>query len=149
MSDKTMSTNYIYLLQEREFLKTKEDIFKIGMTTKENHERFHQYPKGSILLFQMICKNCKDMEKQIVTSFKEIFKQRKDIGNEYFQGNYENMIDIIYSAIKSEKEEEEKEEEKEKEKNEQNDEYKEEDEENDVDIEKTMWLIVRKKTSIN
>ena len=121
-----MSTNYVYLLQQREFLKTKEDIFKVGMTTQENHERFKQYPKGSILLFQMICKNCKDMEKQILTSFKEIFNHRKDIGNEYFQGNYQNMIDIIYSAIKSEKEQ--------KEKNEQNDEYKEEDEETPYQI---------------
>ena len=97
-----METNYIYLLQEREFLKTKEDIFKVGMTTKKNHERFNQYPKGSILLFQMICKNCKNIEKQIITSFKENFKQRKDIGIEYFQGNYKNMIDFIYITIKNE-----------------------------------------------
>ena len=48
MSNTEMSTNYVYLLQQREFLKTKEDIFKVGMTTQENHERFKQYPKGSI-----------------------------------------------------------------------------------------------------
>jgi len=104
MSDTTMATNYIYLLQEREFLKTKENIFKVGMTTKQNYERFNQYPKGSILLFQMICINCKNIEKIIITIFKEKFIQRKDIGNEYFQGNYKNMIDIIYLTIKDEKE---------------------------------------------
>ena len=97
-----MSSNYIYLLQEREFLKTKENVFKIGMTTKQNHERFNQYPKGSILLYQMICENCKNMENQIITSFKENFTQRKDIGTEYFEGNYKNMIDIIYLTIKNE-----------------------------------------------
>ena len=43
-----------YLLQEREFVKTKENIYKVGMTQKENYERFNQYPKGSVLLFQMI-----------------------------------------------------------------------------------------------
>ena len=52
-----------------EGVKTKENVFKVGMTTKQNHERFNQYPKGSILLFQMICENCKKMENQIITSF--------------------------------------------------------------------------------
>ena len=28
--------NYIYLLQEREFLKTNENIYKIGKTMQEN-----------------------------------------------------------------------------------------------------------------
>ena len=107
MSNTTMTTNYIYLLQEREFLKTKENVFKVGMTTKKNHERFNQYPKGSILLFQMICENCKNMENQIITSFKEKFTQRKDIGTEYFQGNYKNMIHIIYSILNCETHEEE------------------------------------------
>ena len=90
MSDIIVS-EYIYLLQLREFLNTKEDIFKVGMTTKLNHIRFNQYPKGSKLLFQMICKNCKNMEKQIKKSLIETFKQRKDIGTEYFEGNYKKI----------------------------------------------------------
>lgn len=99
-----MMSQYIYLLQEREFIKTKEHIYKVGMTKKENHERFNQYPKGSVLLFQIICNNCKNMEKLVLKKFKETFKQRKDIGNEYFEGEYKNMIDIIYSTIKDENE---------------------------------------------
>ena len=99
-----MMTNYIYLLQEREFIKTKENVYKVGMTKKENHERFNQYPKGSVLLFQIICNNCKNMEKFVLKKFKETFKQRKDIGNEYFEGEYKSMIDIIYSTIKDENE---------------------------------------------
>jgi hypothetical protein len=95
-------SQYIYLLQEREFIKTKEHIYKVGMTKKENYERFNQYPKGSVLLFQMICNNCKNMEKLVLTKFKETFKQRKDIGNEYFEGEYKVMIDIIYLTINDE-----------------------------------------------
>lgn len=97
-----MMSQYIYLLQEREFIKTREHIYKVGMTKKENHERFNQYPKGSLLLFQMICNNCKIIETHVVKLFKQTFKQRKDIGNEYFEGDYKNMIDIIYLAIKNE-----------------------------------------------
>jgi len=99
-------TNYVYLLQEREFIKTNEKIYKVGMTQKENFERFNQYPKGSVLLFQIICHDCKNMEVQVIKQFKEKFIQRKDIGSEYFEGNYKSMIDIIYLSVKSECEEE-------------------------------------------
>lgn len=34
------STQYIYLLQEREFIKTNENIYKIGKTKQENCKRF-------------------------------------------------------------------------------------------------------------
>lgn len=98
----TIVTNYIYLLKEREFIKTKENIYKVGMTRKENHERFNQYPKGSVLLFQMICNNCKNIEKLVIRRFKKIFEHRKDIGNEYFEGDYKIMIDNIYLIIKNE-----------------------------------------------
>ena len=104
MSDTNMMSNYIYLLQEREFIKTNENIYKVGMTEKENHIRFNQYPKGSVLLFQIICRNCRNMENKIKTQFKTEFKLRKDIGNEYFEGDYKNMIDIIYSIVKEEDE---------------------------------------------
>ena len=99
-----MMTNYVYLLQEREFIKTNEKIYKVGMTQKENFERFNQYPKGSVLLFQIICHDCKNMEVQVIKQFKEKFIQRKDLGSEYFEGNYKSMIDIIYSTVKSEEE---------------------------------------------
>ena len=87
-----MITNYIYLLQEREFIKTNEYIYKIGRTKKENTHRFNQYPKGSILLFQMICNNCENIERQIIEQFKIKFNHRKDTGNEYFEGDYKIMI---------------------------------------------------------
>jgi hypothetical protein len=97
-----MMAEYIYLLQEREFIKTKEYVYKVGMTTKKNHERFNKYPKGSVLLFQMICNNSKNTEKLVIKKFKDTFKQRQDIGNEYFEGESKVMIDIIYLTIKDE-----------------------------------------------
>ena len=53
---------YIYLLQEREFINAKKDIYKIGRTKQENLTRFTQYPKGSKLLFQIICVNSQKIE---------------------------------------------------------------------------------------
>ena len=102
MSNDKKCSHYIYLLQEREFIKTKENVYKVGRTEKENHSRFNQYPKGSVLLFQMICNDCKNIERQIIKLFKEKFIRKKDIGNEYFEGNFQLMIDIIYSTIRNE-----------------------------------------------
>lgn len=102
-----MTTQYIYLLQEREFIKTQEPIYKLGMTTKENYGRFNQYPKGSILLFQIICNDCRMVEKSLLKVFKEHFIPRKDIGTEYFEGDYKEMIDIIYHNIKNQKKDDE------------------------------------------
>ena len=77
------TTSYICLLQEREFIKTKENIYNVGMTEKENHERFNQYPKGSILLFQMICKDCKNVERHVIKKFKETFYPNAVLGMNY------------------------------------------------------------------
>ncbi len=93
------SPQYIYLLQEREFIKTKENIYKIGKTTQPNHERLKQYPKGSSLLLQSVCSDCNIIEKELINEFKHKFKQRLDIGIEYFEGNYIDMIRVINTGI--------------------------------------------------
>ncbi len=40
----------IYLIIEREFLKTDENIIKIGKTTQPLLKRYNSYPKGSKLM---------------------------------------------------------------------------------------------------
>jgi hypothetical protein len=96
--------NYIYLLREREFEKTGENIYKIGRTKKENFQRFNQYPKGSVLLFHMICSNCEQIESNLIQLFREHFRQCKEIGTEYFEGDCFAMIDLIYKEIVNERE---------------------------------------------
>jgi hypothetical protein len=95
-----MSLNYIYLLKEREFINSGEDVYKIGKTTQNNDNRFRQYPKNSILLFQSICSECSSIEKNIISKFCVEFKQRKDIGIEYFEGNFMLMINYLLDIIK-------------------------------------------------
>ena len=48
----------------------------------------------------MICDNSNESEKEIIIIFKNKYIFRKDIGNEYFEGNFINMIDDIYKIIK-------------------------------------------------
>lgn len=97
-----METQYIYLLQEREFIKTNENIFKIGKTKQNNNDRLKQYPKGSVLLFQIICSDCDNIERSLIKIFKEKYKQCKQIGNEYFDGDKKDMIKTIYDNITNE-----------------------------------------------
>ena len=94
-----MLTNYVYLLREREFIKSNEEIYKIGKTTKPNHTRFNQYPKGSVLMFQIMCNDCSITEKNIISIFKTVFNHRKDIGSEYFDGDYTEMMAVMYSVV--------------------------------------------------
>ena len=88
-------TEYIYLLQEREFYVSQQPIYKIGKTKQPNHKRFSSYPKGSVLLLQRICRDCDQEEYRLLHIFKEKFTQRRDIGTEYFEGDQEQMMDEI------------------------------------------------------
>lgn len=93
---------YIYLLQEREFIKTKENIYKLGKTKQENLKRIQNYPNGTKLNIQLECENCDINEKNLIIIFKQKFIQRIDIGTEYFEGNPDAMRKIICDYINNE-----------------------------------------------
>jgi P4 family phage/plasmid primase-like protien len=99
-----MNQEYIYLIQEREFIKTNEEIYKIGRTKQNGIARFKQYPKGSILLIHTSCSDCIIIEKQLINLFKQLFIQRTDIGTEYFQGDYKIMKEYINNICAGENE---------------------------------------------
>jgi len=92
LSSYIIQIQYIYLLQEREFIKTKEPIYKIGKTTQMNNCRFNQYPKGSILLLQIICSDCDNSESSLIQIFKKKYKQRCDIGTNLYQSCEPNNL---------------------------------------------------------
>jgi len=97
-------SNYIYILQTREFINAKNNIYKIGKSGQENLKRFNSYPKGSKLIMQVICSDCNIVEKNIIDLFKEKYTQKKDIGTEYFEGDMYQMMDDIYDECKKYKE---------------------------------------------
>ena len=95
---------YVYLLQEREFVNNKEPVYKIGKTKQANLQRFNSYPKGSVLLLQNCCNDCNKTEKEIIKLFDTKYKKRTDRGSEYYEGNYREMTIDIYKIINYEKE---------------------------------------------
>ena len=92
-------SGYIYLLIEREFIKTHEPIYKIGETERDPNKRFIAYPKDSIVLFCIMVNRCLKTEKNLIKEFKLQFKQRLDIGLEYFEGSSTKMINTIIDYI--------------------------------------------------
>jgi len=91
--------NYIYLLQTHHSIDMKEDVYKIGKTTQQNIQRIRSYPKCSKLLLHLECKDCHESEKILLEKFRKEFIQIKKYGNEYFEGNCEDMKKIIISYI--------------------------------------------------
>lgn len=99
--EKVLNGEYscVYLIKEREFIKTNEDILKVGYSNKLNLARYKTYPNNSLLLFHVYTENGKTCETDILECFKKEFIHRKDIGNEYFQGNYKLMRKIIMNIV--------------------------------------------------
>ena len=77
--------NSVYLLIEREFMASKQNIFKIGRSVNVCN-RTKRYPKGSQLLVVLPCIDSCVSECNIQKVFSEKFIQRKDIGSEYYEG---------------------------------------------------------------
>lgn len=92
----------VYLVQEREFIKSGESIYKIGRTCQNHTARFAQYPKGSALLLQRACLDCRKVESQIKALFKAKYVQDRDIGVEYFSGDATEMIRDINRLVDAE-----------------------------------------------
>lgn len=83
---------HLYLIKEREFLKTNENVYKIGKT-KNIKNRMPSYPKDSRVYVIYYCaSDIHKVEKKLIREFDRLFKKRTDIGNEY----YETDQDIVY-----------------------------------------------------
>ena len=92
-----MNSGYIYVLITREFINSKQRIYKIGRTNQNPPwKRFKQYPIGSQVILLRMVNDSINMEKQIkhkLKTLKEI-KHRIDIGEEYFEGDINHIISI-------------------------------------------------------
>lgn len=76
---------HLYVIKEREFIKTNENIFKIGKTTSIKH-RMPAYPKDSRVYLIVFCPwDIHIAEKELIAHFDSIYKNRDDIGREYYE----------------------------------------------------------------
>jgi hypothetical protein len=96
--------HYIYIIREREFIRFNEPTYKIGRTSQSPDERFSGYPKGSEIVHYTMVEDSQAAEKQLISIFKKTFEHKKEYGNEYFKGDINEMLRIIYSTIYNSKE---------------------------------------------
>ena len=104
MNDKALKIkhNYVYLIREREFMRLKEPIYKIGKTTQLPNTRLAGYPKGSEILLYIDVENCHNTEKSILAVFDTRYKCRRDIGREYYEGDLNDMKRAFFKIVDDE-----------------------------------------------
>jgi hypothetical protein len=85
---------YIYLIHLREFINSKENIYKIGRCLS-CEQRLKGYPKGSVILFSIYIKDHVQIETQLIKIFDETFERQSNIGREYYKGCLDTMLFTI------------------------------------------------------
>lgn len=98
----------VYLIWTREFFRHREPVLKIGKTDQIK-TRFGNYGKGNQLISVIFVDDSYKVEQIIKKHFIDKFKQRSDIGKEFFEGCLNEMyldftsICLPYIAFTSEK----------------------------------------------
>lgn len=100
-SDSSKMEEVVYLMIEREFIESNQNVYKIGRTRFPSLKRFNAYPKKSKLLLHIYVDDSLSVETTIKNRFKELFKWRPDIGYEYFEGDRDEMIDELLSISRT------------------------------------------------
>ena len=95
------NTEFIYLIQPREFIRMKENVYKIGRTAQSPDKRIGQYPKNTRLHLLVSVDNSVETETVLLRLFRRSFTARTDYGSEYFEGDVNDMIDLITRNIKA------------------------------------------------
>jgi hypothetical protein len=91
---------YVYLIHRKDFVDSNAPVYKIGRTKQQNLARFNSYPKGSKLLLQSSCGDCESCEQKIIYHFDRNYIKRRDIGLEYYEGDYKKMKEDIEKIIR-------------------------------------------------
>lgn len=91
---------YIYLIHCRACVNSGESVFKLGKTI-DFSKRIDGYDKGSIPLLSLYVRECDAFERVLIQMFAAKYKQRRDYGIEYFEGNATAMIMDITAAVNS------------------------------------------------
>jgi hypothetical protein len=100
IKENEIKENYIYCLIEREFLKSDEPIYKVGKSTNL-FRRFHNYPKGSKIVFFSEVNDCHLAEKEllkVLNSHEKIVKA-SDIGKEYYKSKLTDILQVLVNTV--------------------------------------------------
>ena len=89
------SPGHIYIFKLREHILLKQNVYKVGYTERNILKRLSEYPKESMCYFSINVLDCRNAELKMIKLFTKFFKNRTDIGREYFEGSVLDMIEKI------------------------------------------------------
>ena len=92
----------VYIIHTREFINANLPIYKLGRSNNLSN-RVKQYPNGSNIMCIMHCSNSILCEKNLIELFIKIFIRKKNYGNEYFEGDIDEMIFTIFNYLYKDK----------------------------------------------
>ena len=91
---------YLYILHEREFINLNKNIYKFDLTVENINNFINIIPKNSnIFFFTYINDQNISIIDNILKIFKLKFENKINIGEKYFEGNIEYMIEIINNIL--------------------------------------------------
>lgn len=93
-----MTSGYIYLVHTREFINSKEHIYKLGRCRCWK-SRLSKYPKGSRLIMCMYVTDQVDSEKKLLSIFDSKYERQTNIGREYYKGCINDMCKVINEEL--------------------------------------------------
>ena len=91
-------SGYNYIVHTREAIRMNENVYKIGRC-RNIAKRFRQYPKGSKLMYSSETSDHVLTEDILIKAFQTQFVQRKDYGNEYFEGDIDDFIQMFDNGL--------------------------------------------------
>ncbi len=91
---------YIYIVHLREHVNHDEPIYKVGRTG-DLVQRMREYPTGSAKLFSMQVHDQVLVETRMLAELRNtmFLRHRCDIGAEYFEGSFENLLRIVLKHV--------------------------------------------------
>lgn len=91
----TFRDSCLYIIQEREFVRFREHVYKVGFSANLN-QRARAYPKGSRILGAVAVRSAmaRQAERMLLDILKRSTKHRPDVGAEYFEG----QLHVIMTA---------------------------------------------------
>jgi hypothetical protein len=85
----------VYFIQPAELRNTNR--YKIGRSSKDDLSRVRSYKNGSRYILIIECDDDKEVEKLLIARFNKEFA--KIAGNEYFQGDENEMFNIFINTV--------------------------------------------------
>jgi hypothetical protein len=91
-------SGYNYIIHTREAIRMNENVYKIGRC-HDIAKRYRAYPKGSILMYSQETVDNVLTEDILIKAFQTHFVQRKDYGNEYFEGDIDDFKQMFVNTL--------------------------------------------------